>query len=85
VVCLGPRVPGEIVGPRPLSDVVVRPLNFTVSCHAITVALLELSATFCACRHASSHGCGMFYNRRDSGWPLSRSKDAEGHNSKRHL
>jgi hypothetical protein len=30
VVCLGPRVPGEIVGPRPLSRVVVRPLNFTV-------------------------------------------------------
>jgi len=30
VVCLGPRVPGEMVGPRPLSDVVVRPLNFTV-------------------------------------------------------
>jgi hypothetical protein len=30
VVCLGPRVPGEIVGPRPLSDVGARPLNFTV-------------------------------------------------------
>ena len=30
MVCLGPRVPGEIVGPRPLSDVVVRPLNYTV-------------------------------------------------------
>ena len=30
MVCLGPRDPGEIVGPRPLSDVVVRPLNFTV-------------------------------------------------------
>jgi len=30
VVCLGPRVPGESVGPRPLSGVVVRPLNFTV-------------------------------------------------------
>jgi hypothetical protein len=30
VVCLGPRVPGEIVDPRPLSGVVVRPLNFTV-------------------------------------------------------
>jgi len=30
VVCLGPRVPGEIVGPRPPSDVVGRPLNFTV-------------------------------------------------------
>ena len=29
MVCLGPRDPGEIVGPRPLSDVVVRPLNFT--------------------------------------------------------
>jgi hypothetical protein len=30
VICLGPRDPGEIVGPRPLSGVVVRPLNFTV-------------------------------------------------------
>ena len=32
MVCLGPRRPGEIVGPRPLSDVGARPLNFTVSC-----------------------------------------------------
>jgi hypothetical protein len=30
VICLAPRVPGEIVGPRRLSGVVVRPLNFTV-------------------------------------------------------
>ena len=30
MVGLAPRVPGEIVGPRRLSDVVVRPLNFTV-------------------------------------------------------
>jgi hypothetical protein len=30
VVCLGPRDPGESVGPRPLSGVVGRPLNFTV-------------------------------------------------------
>jgi hypothetical protein len=30
VVCLGPRVPVDSVGPRPLSDVVGRPLNFTV-------------------------------------------------------
>jgi hypothetical protein len=30
VVCLGPRDPGKIVGPRPLSDVGARPLNFTV-------------------------------------------------------
>jgi hypothetical protein len=30
VVCLAPRDPGEIVGPRRLSGVVVRPLNFTV-------------------------------------------------------
>jgi hypothetical protein len=33
VVYLGPRVPGESVGPRPLSAVVVRPLNFTVRSH----------------------------------------------------
>jgi hypothetical protein len=30
VIRLGPRDPGEIVGPRRLSDVVDRPLNFTV-------------------------------------------------------
>ena len=30
MVCLGPRDPFDIAGPRPLSDVVVRPLNFTV-------------------------------------------------------
>jgi len=33
VVCLGPRDPVDIAGPRPLSDVVVRPLNFTVRSH----------------------------------------------------
>jgi hypothetical protein len=30
VVCLAPRAPGEIVGPRRLFGVAVRPLNFTV-------------------------------------------------------
>jgi hypothetical protein len=30
VACLGPRRPGDMVGPRPLSGVVGRPLNFTV-------------------------------------------------------
>jgi len=30
VVCLAPRDPEEIVGPRRLSGVVVRPLNLTV-------------------------------------------------------
>ena len=30
MICLAPRVQGEIVGPRRLSDAVVRPLNFTV-------------------------------------------------------
>ena len=30
MICLGPGDPGEIVDPRPLSGVVVRPLNFTV-------------------------------------------------------
>jgi hypothetical protein len=33
VVCLGPRDPVDIAGPRPLSGVVVRPLNFTVRRH----------------------------------------------------
>ena len=40
MVCLGPRDPGEIVGPRPLSDVVVRPLNFTVRGHSVPRAPL---------------------------------------------
>jgi hypothetical protein len=30
VVCLAPRDPGEMVGPRRPSGVVVRPFNFTV-------------------------------------------------------
>ena len=30
MVCLAPRVPGEIVGPRRLCGAVIRPLNFTV-------------------------------------------------------
>jgi hypothetical protein len=37
VVCLAPRALEEIVRPRRLSGVVVRPLNFTVrrrQCHA---------------------------------------------------
>jgi len=38
VVCLAPRGPREIVGPRRLSDVVVRHLNFTVRRHVITLA-----------------------------------------------
>jgi len=38
VVCLGPRDPGESVGLRPLSAVVVRPLNFTVRQHAGVIA-----------------------------------------------
>ena len=33
---MGPRDPGKSVGPRPLSGVVVRPLNFTVRRHMAT-------------------------------------------------
>jgi len=33
VVCLAPRVPGEIVGPRRVRDEGARPLNFTVRRH----------------------------------------------------
>ena len=33
MVCLAPRAPEEIVRPRRSSDVVVRPLNFTVRSH----------------------------------------------------
>ena len=39
MVCLGPRGPREIVGPRPLSGVVVRPLNFTVRRHRDMLSL----------------------------------------------
>ena len=38
---LGPRDPGEMVGPRPLSDVGARRLNFTVR------ALDEPCPSFC--------------------------------------
>ena len=34
MVCLAPRALEDSVRPQPLSDVVVRPLNFTVSSHA---------------------------------------------------
>ena len=33
MVCLAPRAPGDSVRPRRLSDVIVRPLNFTVRQH----------------------------------------------------
>ena len=33
MVCLAPRAPGDSVRPRRSSDVVVRPLNFTVRSH----------------------------------------------------
>jgi amino acid permease len=36
VVCLGPRDPVDIAGPRPLSGVVVRPLKFTVRGAVVT-------------------------------------------------
>jgi len=38
VICLGPRGAAESVGPRPLSAVVVRPLNFTVRSPGVTSA-----------------------------------------------
>jgi hypothetical protein len=48
VVCLGPRDPGEIVGPRPLSGVVVRRLNFTVRRRLLMRHLLrQLFAWLC--------------------------------------
>jgi len=37
VICLAPRVPGGIVGSRRLSDVVARPLNFTVRRPSATI------------------------------------------------
>ena len=44
MVCLGPRDPGEMVGPRPLSGVVVRPLNFTVRCLYSVVSLSPIKS-----------------------------------------
>ena len=35
MVGLAPRAPGDSVRPRRLSGVVVRPLNFTVSCRQV--------------------------------------------------
>jgi hypothetical protein len=59
VVCLGPRGPGEIVGPRPLSDVVVRPLNFTVrrhgSAHCHARRHLPLRCDSASCSTAAPH------------------------------
>jgi hypothetical protein len=40
---LRPRDPGEIVGPRPLSGVVVRPLNFTVRGRRYAPVLRDLA------------------------------------------
>jgi hypothetical protein len=55
VVCLGPRVPGEMVGPRPLSDVGARPLNFTVRAHmkvlrrvVLAISLVVILTWLCA-------------------------------------
>jgi hypothetical protein len=53
VVCLAPRVPGESVGPRRLSGVVVRPLNFTVrhrsmALRVVGALLITLAAAFAA-------------------------------------
>jgi hypothetical protein len=75
VVGLGPRVPGEIVGPRPLSDVVVRPLNFTVRRrHAARDFLVTLQNEIrkrtklgkVAFVRSSRHACA----RRGSWWRL---------------
>ena len=53
MVCLGPRDPGEIVGPRPLSDVGARPLNFTVRRHLVeSPSTLEKAVRF---------GCGFVF------------------------
>jgi hypothetical protein len=57
VICLALRVPGESVGPRPLSGVVVRPLNFTVRRHVIfgSVATLSTHHTLgCRCPWGSA-------------------------------
>ena len=47
MVCLAPRVPGEIVGPRRLSGVVVRPLNFTVRAPVESLTLASLFLLVC--------------------------------------
>jgi hypothetical protein len=47
VVCLAPRALWEIVRPRRLADVVVRPLNFTVRAHR--QAIVETKRGSCHC------------------------------------
>jgi len=58
----------------------VRPLNFTVSCHATTVALLEFSAAFGVCSRDLSHARGLLDKRRNGGRAFPGSKVPEGHN-----
>jgi hypothetical protein len=53
VVCLGPLDPVDIAGPRPLSGVVVRPLNFTVRGQP----LLDRSASVCPRDEYELHSC----------------------------
>jgi hypothetical protein len=48
VVCLGPRDPVDIAGPRPLSDVGARPLNFTVSVRHLMRHLLSVTFMLCS-------------------------------------
>jgi hypothetical protein len=55
VICLAPRVPGEIVGPRRLSGVVVRPLNFTVRALAQQCPRHEAVPLTCRLLHALDH------------------------------
>jgi hypothetical protein len=64
---LGPRDPGEIVGPRPLSDVGARPLNFTVRAHVnarngfhVVVTITPVLAFLSGCAATSPHALSKY-------------------------
>jgi hypothetical protein len=64
VVRLAPRVPGEIVDPRRLSDVVARPLNFTVRCRGG-----QRGRTDCPCRKTWFGVDAHWFQDRTAAWP----------------
>ena len=53
MICLAPRALKDSVRPRRSSDVVVRPLNFTVRQHAMTLTRDGLILTQCPAQRRS--------------------------------
>ena len=63
MICLAPRVPGEILGPRRLSGVVVRPLNFTVRAHVNAVVLSNVVRVLFIIAFVAMIGARQYYTR----------------------